>query len=120
MRLINPESTVARMSRTDWLIVAAMVIITLFALQVSASENAAAVALSFGLLAFFVKAKWESRHDPRLWALVGIIAVVQFPATFLVHIPHVFSVLVFYPFALIEGLVLWGLFGWMQRRFPRA
>lgn len=120
MRLVNPESTLARLSRTDWLIYAALLAVFILVSLVSTPENGLGVALSLAVFAIIVQAKWSSRRDPRLWALIGIVGVVQLAAIFLVHIPRLSMGLVVLPFAVVEGLALLGLLNWMERHFPRT
>lgn len=120
MRLINPRSPIGRLTRTDWLSMAALGVVFVLVALVSTPENALAVMLTLGVLAIVVQAKWSSRRDPRLWAVIGTVGAVQFPAAFLVHIPRLSAGAVSVPFVLVEGFALWGLLNWMERRFPRA
>ncbi|MGI8548232.1 MAG: hypothetical protein ACR2M1_13030 [Gemmatimonadaceae bacterium] len=120
MRLINPESTVARTNRSFWGIQSAIVVVFILVSLVSTPENGLGVAVTLGVLAVILQTKWGSRRDPRLWALIGIVGVVQLAAIFLIHIPRLSMGLVVLPFAAVEGLALWGLLNWMERRFPRT
>lgn len=120
MRLINPQSTVARLSRTDWLVIGALLIIFVAVALVSTLEKAFAVSMSLGVFAAVVQQKWDSRRDPRMWALLGAVAAGQLSAICLIHIPRFSTGLIFVPVGLAEGFALWGLLNWIERRFPRT
>lgn len=120
MRLINPQSSFARLSRSERLVGVGWLIVFILVALVSTLENALAVSVSLGVLAAVVQTKWDRRRDPRMWVLIGIIAAVQLPAIFLVHIPRLSAGLVCLPFAFIEGFALLGLLNWIERRFPRS
>jgi hypothetical protein len=108
------------MSRWDWLITACVLVVFILVTIVSTPENGLGVSVSFGVLATVVQTKWNSRRDPRMWALIGIVGAIQIPAIFLVHIPQLSVGLICLPFALVEGFAILGLLTWMERRFPRA
>jgi len=118
--IINPRSHVARMSRSDWLLTAGVLVVFILVALVSTLENALGVSVSFGVLGTVIQIKWNSRRDPRMWALIGIVGAIQLLAIFLVHIPRLSVGLVCLPFALVEGYALFGLLNWMERRFPRT
>lgn len=120
-RLIDPdESIVAHLNGADWLVLLAGIVVFFAVTFVSSDENALAVAVTCGVLGELVVLKWRSRHDPRMWALVGLVAAIQIPALFLVHLPRIPVSLICLPFAVFEGLALWGLLNWIERHFPRS
>ncbi len=87
MRFINPESTVARLSRTDWLIYGALLVVFIAVALVSTIEKAFAISMSLLVFAVVIQVKWTSRRDPRMWALLGAVAAVQLSAICVIHIP---------------------------------
>lgn len=114
LRMRNP------ISRSDWVILAPLTVVFILVSLASTPETGLGVALSLAVFAIIVQTKWSSRRDPRMWALIGIVGVVQLAAIFLVHIPRLSMGLVVLPFAVVEGLALLGLLNWMERRFPRT
>ena len=120
MRFVHPRSAAAQTSRTDWLINAALLVAFILVAFVSTLENAFGVTLSLGVFASVVQEKWSSRRDPRMWVLIGAAGAVQIAAIFLVRIPRFTTGLVFAPFAIAEGVALWRLLSWIERRFPRT
>lgn len=107
-------------SRADWTILAPLTLVFILVALVSTLENALAVSVSLSVLGIVVQTKWDSRRDPRMWALIGIVGAVQLFTIFLVHIPKLSVGLICLPFALLEGYALFGLLNWMERRFPRT
>ena len=120
MRFIHPRSAAAQTSRTDWLILAVIVIVQIAMSFFTTLENAFGVALSLYVFAVVVQTKWSSRRDPRMWVLIGAVGAVQIAAIFLIRIPRFTTGLIFAPFAIAEGVALWRLLNWMERRFPRT
>jgi hypothetical protein len=121
MRLINPQSPIGRLRRSDWLVLAALIAVQIIVSMVSTLEKGLAVVVSLGVFAAVVKTKWSTnRRDPRMWALIGVVASVQLPVLFLVHIPRLSTGLVLAPFAVVEGVGLVALLNSIERRFPRS
>lgn len=118
MPLINPKSTAAQLSRTDWQVLAGLIAIQTVLSFVVTLENAFAVAISLGVLVFVCQVKWGSRRDPRMWVVIGIVAAVQVSASLLVHIPRFTTGLVFLPVMVLEAIALVALLNWIERRFP--
>lgn len=120
MRLINSRSTLAQLTRTDWLIMGAGAVVFILVAFVRTLENALAVSMTFYVLATVIQSKWMSRDDPRLWALVGTVAAVQIPVAFMIYIPPRLAKAVCIGPGILEGVALWALANWAERRFPRA
>lgn len=116
---VNPdESALAHRNRADWIVALALPVIFILLTLVTTGENALAVTATVGALAAVVQQKWSSRKDPRMWVLVAVVAAIQIPAVFFIHIPRLSAGLVFLPFVLIEAFALWAVLNWIERRSP--
>lgn len=119
-RFIDPDdSIIARLDSADWVILLIGAVIFVVVAFISTGENALAVSATWGVLASVVAQQWRSGKDPRLW-VVAVVAVIQMPVAFVVHIPRLRTGMICMPFVVIEGLALWGLLNWIDRRFPRS
>lgn len=119
-RLIHPnESTVAHLDSADWVILLVGIVIFVAIALISTDENALAVAVTWGVLAEVVVQRWRIGKDPCIWVL-AVVAVIQLPVVFLIHIPRLSTGLVCIPFMLIEAFALWSLLKWTDRHFPRS
>jgi FtsH-binding integral membrane protein len=91
-------------SRADGIIIAPLTLVFVLVALVSTLENALGVSVSLSVLGIVVQTKWNSRSDPRMWALIGIVGAIQISAIFLIHIPRLSVGLICLPFCAGRGL----------------
>jgi len=71
------------------------------------------------VFAAIVQMKWESRHDRRFWIAIAAFAAIHIVAIVLIKFPTPKFGLLSFPFALIDGFLMFGVLNWMEKRFPR-
>lgn len=119
-RFIDPSrSRWASLSAADRLVLLATVIVGIATSIISTPDDGAAVAFLPGCFAQGALVRWQHSKDPRAPMLAAIVAAVQLPAIFLVHIGKMPFAIVSLLLTLPECVALWLLLNWMDRRFPR-
>jgi hypothetical protein len=106
--------------RTDLYLAAAVAVVFIAVALVAPLEKALAAGVTCGVFVALIQMKWESRHDRRLWAVLGFFALIHILAISLITFPEPRYGLVSVPFALVDGFALWGILSWIEKRFPRS
>lgn len=105
--------------RIDWLVALSSVTVFAVVATMASLEKALAAGVTFGAFATVVSLKWESRHDPRFWALLLFFGVIHTVVIVAINIPEVPFGAMSIPFAIIDALIIWWTLNWLERRFPR-
>jgi hypothetical protein len=79
-----------------------------------------AVAVVIAVFYVIISRSWDKRGDLRFWLIIGLFATAHIAALFLITFPHLKSGLVVLPVALVDGLAMWGIMNWIEKRFPRS
>lgn len=108
----------AKDRRPDLILGACTAAVFIGVAMVSSLEKALAFSVAFGVFSAVIQAKWKSRHDWRLWAIVGIFGIAHVAILSLIHIAEPRFGLASLPFAIVDGFAMLGLINWIERRFP--
>ena len=81
-------------------------------------ERAFAIALVAFVFYALIVIKWSSRHEASFWILLAVFAAVHIVALSAIAFPHYAgpSASVAVPFALADGLGMYALMSWFERR----
>ena len=124
LTLANARAQQMKPRKKDWILAPFLLIVFAIVAWVSNLETALAAGITFGVFAIIIQEKWASRGDWRFWLVISVFALIHIIAITVIRFPQpragTITLTITYPFAIIDGLVMWGLINWIERRFPRA
>lgn len=105
--------------RSDVILVLATAGVFLLVSLVSSLERALVFAVVFAVFLAIVQTRKPNRRGARFWAVLVALGILHAVVLSVIHLPEVGSGLVVLPFALADGLAIWALMNWIERRFPQ-
>jgi hypothetical protein len=85
--------------------------------QFMQDEKAFAIALSAFVFYALIVVKWASRREKAFWLMLSIFAALHAAAFLLITFPpYTGPSIAAVPFALADGLAMYGAIGWIERR----
>ena len=96
-------------------------VLTAFALAawVSNLEKGLAAGMAAAAFVGVIQTKSESTRDARFWTILSIFALIHIAVISLVAFPQVKAGMIYAPFALVDGFIMWGFINWVEKRVPR-
>lgn len=80
--------------------------------------KAFATAMCFGVFYVLISRNWEKRREIRFWLVMGGFFVLHLVGLWFIRFPPLKAGLIAFPFALADGLLMYGILTWIDRMFP--
>ena len=79
--------------------------------------KAFAAAVVFGVFYVVISRNWDRRRDWKFWTIIAFFGVAHLIGLSTINIPHLSAGLIALPFALVDGLIMYNVISWIERRF---
>jgi hypothetical protein len=104
--------------RSDIVLVVSTAVVFLAVSFFANLERALLFAVVSGVFVSIVQTRRRRRGDSGFWMLITALAIIHVVALSIIRLPELRFGLVVLPFALADGIVIWGLISWFERHFP--